>query len=57
MSKQDDQLGPHEWPDSADQVCHRDAGDAGNDVEHDAHRGRDQSDRIIDDKQDAEIDR
>ena len=55
--KQDDQLGPHERPHGADEVRHRNARDAGDDVEHDADRRRDQPDRIVDDEQNAEIDR
>ncbi len=42
---------------AARDVVHLDAADAGHDVEHRAHRRRDQADGVVDDEQHAEVDR
>src|SRR5262245_52113550 len=52
-----DQLCDHEGPNAFHYIFHADAGDSANDVEHDTYRRRDQSDRVVDDEQNPEIDR
>src|SRR6185436_3736941 len=55
--EQNDQLRDHEGPYSLDDVLHADARHPADDIQHDTHRGRYQADGVVDDEQNAEIDR